>query len=395
MHFQSGQELSKFQSRTSLPAGIMAAALVAVKHNLGEGRKFIEVSEECPTEGIIKQGMLARQRITASGSGFAERHITMNARFIYFSKMGQSKVLDYIPLIEVIRVHCLVPLPANRSSSSANHGRRDLFKLHDVETPPLDVTPEMLTFMIQVSEHGHNSGRSCVLRAHSIPELNEWMQAIQQGVQRANDLQNQDEGQLSRVRRLTRQFYHSDPAQYAIGLVIMASYAASIAAAQMLPAPDSSEAAVLRSLEVTFTVIFAVELGVNVCSSILWDFVNDGWNVFDTIVVIISLIGLVLPALPAVNVLRLIRVFKMVRLFRKLTALRILINALSSSIIPVCYSFTILLLVSSIYAVIATELFTMDPQNFGTFLRSLYTLFQVRSLPTSLHALFQVRIHKS
>ena len=85
----------------------------------------------------------------------------------------------------------------------------------------------------------------------------------------------------------------------------------------------------------------------------------------------------------------------MVRLFRKLTALRILINALSSSIIPVCYSFTILLLVSSIYAVIATELFTMDPQNFGTFLRSLYTLFQVRSLPTSLHALFQVRIHKS
>lgn len=70
--------------------------------------------------------------------------------------------------------------------------------------------------------------------------------------------------------------------------------------------------------------------------------------------------------LPAVNVLRLIRVFKMVRLFRKLTALRILINALSSSIVPVLYSFTILILVTSLYAIISTEMFaSKDFDNFG------------------------------
>ena len=61
--------------------------------------------------------------------------------------------------------------------------------------------------------------------------------------------------------------------------------------------------------------------------------------------------------MPAVNVLRLIRVFKMVRLFRKLTALRVLINALSSSVVPVLYSFVILILISSIYSVLATDLF--------------------------------------
>jgi len=58
--------------------------------------------------------------------------------------------------------------------------------------------------------------------------------------------------------------------------------------------------------------------------------------------------------LPAVNALRLVRVFKMVRLFRKLTSLRILINALASSVVPVLYSFSILVLVISVYAILAT-----------------------------------------
>ena len=42
--------------------------------------------------------------------------------------------------------------------------------------------------------------------------------------------------------------------------------------------------------------------------------------------------------------------FMQVRLFRKLLSLRILINALASSVIPVLYSFVILILITSIYA---------------------------------------------
>ena len=92
----------------------------------------------------------------------------------------------------------------------------------------------------------------------------------------------------------------------------------------------------------------------------------------------------IVQGMPAVNVLRLIRVFKMVRLFRKLTALRVLINALSSSVVPVLYSFVILILISSIYSVLATDLFrpqgeydTETSRMFSTFSSSLFTLFQV------------------
>ena len=88
--------------------------------------------------------------------------------------------------------------------------------------------------------------------------------------------------------------------------------------------------------------------------------------------------------MPAVNVLRLIRVFKMVRLFRKLTALRVLINTLSFSVVPVLYSFVILILISSIYSVLATDLFRPQGEYnsetsfmFSTFSSSLFTLFQV------------------
>ena len=95
VHFQSAQELSKFKSRTSLPAvinRIMTAALVAVRHHMhAEGKNTIEVSEECPTKGIIKQGVLARQCITASATGFAERHIDMTADHVYFSRRGRAR----------------------------------------------------------------------------------------------------------------------------------------------------------------------------------------------------------------------------------------------------------------------------------------------------------------
>ena len=48
-----------------------------------------------------------------------------------------------------------------------------------------------------------------------------------------------------------------------------------------------------------------------------------------------------------------------------------LINALSSSVVPVLYSFLILLLLASVYAVMASDLFGQyDEENFGVFSRS-------------------------
>ena len=143
--------------------------------------------------------------------------------------------------------------------------------------------------------------------------------------------------------------YQANFTQYILGLVIFASFITAI----------------------------TVELAFNAFGSWFTPFITDPWNVFDSIVVFISIVGIIIPSLPAVNVLRLVRVFKMVRLFRKLTSLRILTNALSSSVVPVIYAMLILVLVTAIYAVIATDLFHEYDDSFSSFSASLFTLFQV------------------
>ena len=154
--------------------------------------------------------------------------------------------------------------------------------------------------------------------------------------------------------------------------------------------------------------VFTLELLFNLFGSWYTVFVNDGWSVFDAVVIVISILGLIPSvAIPGLNIMRLIKVFKIVRLFRKLTALRILINAITQSLVPVMYAFAILLLVSSLYSIIATQLFAVcdsskfdcqgildhdcdgygdtvasingncKSQHFGTFTLALFTFFQM------------------
>jgi uncharacterized membrane protein YcfT len=84
------------------------------------------------------------------------------------------------------------------------------------------------------------------------------------------------------------------------------------------------------------------------------------------IVVINAIAGLVKEDLPAISVLRLFGVLKMVRLFRSMTQLRIMIDALYSAILPVANAFMLLLLLSTIYAIVGTDLFKdLAPEYFG------------------------------
>ena len=68
----------------------------------------------------------------------------------------------------------------------------------------------------------------------------------------------------------------------------------------------------------------------------------------------------------------------MIRLVRRLSSLRRIVNALASSVVPMCSAFSVLFLVSSIYSVIGVDLFgAKDAAYFGTYSASLFTMFQV------------------
>ena len=90
-----------------------------------------------------------------------------------------------------------------------------------------------------------------------------------------------------------------------------------------------------------FTIIFTVELMINLFANWFYEFFRNSWSCFDALVVVLSLITLGPLNLP-INVLRALRVL---RIFGRCKALKKILAALSASIIPMMNAFFILLIV--------------------------------------------------
>ncbi len=103
----------------------------------------------------------------------------------------------------------------------------------------------------------------------------------------------------------------------------------------------------LERLDEFFTIIFAVELSINMFAHWFRPFISDGWNIFDLVVVLMSLVALGPVQIP-VNVIRSLRALRVIRLFGRLKGLKNIIMALASSVVPVLQALLILLIVCSI-----------------------------------------------
>lgn len=127
-------------------------------------------------------------------------------------------------------------------------------------------------------------------------------------------------------------------------------------------------------VDAVISVLFCAEMGLRLAAGGKgwYRFFQNGWNVFDFIVVVLS-------ALPFVGsgviTLRLFRLFKLGRLFSAHAQLRRIINALMASIVPSLGVCLLLLLLMYVYAVMGVELFRgNDPVRFGDLGAALITL---------------------
>ncbi len=101
------------------------------------------------------------------------------------------------------------------------------------------------------------------------------------------------------------------------------------------------------SLNLFFTIIFAVELVLNLYAQWFQPFFSDGWNLLDLGIVAISLIGLAPVDLP-VSLILTLRAIRVVRLFGKIKSLRKMMTALSFSIPPMMKSYIIIFVIAGI-----------------------------------------------
>ena len=127
-------------------------------------------------------------------------------------------------------------------------------------------------------------------------------------------------------------------------------------------------------VDAVVSVLFCVEMLLRLAAGGKgwYRFFQNGWNVFDFIVVVLS-------ALPfmgsGVITLRLFRLFKLGRLFSAHAQMRRIINALIASIVPSLGVCLLLLLLMYVYAVLGVELFRgNDPARFGDLGAALITL---------------------
>jgi hypothetical protein len=224
---------------------------------------------------------------------------------------GLDRVSDSIPLHEVERISAL-----HGENAKTDKGVVKSASMRDLaSSTPLRISDNDNSeygFLVQTIEHGRNSGRAYAMRADSAQEYQKWLTGLNKAVADAKHREKRklDQGFLARERRKAREIYQSDPVQYIVGIFILASYAQAILGAQLLPTPGSSNDDIFKNLELIFTIIFSVELAVNLFGHWWVLFVKDWWNWLDSLVVAICIISTVVPNLPALNVLRLLRVFK-------------------------------------------------------------------------------------
>ncbi|MBW8189969.1 ion transporter [Neiella marina] len=133
----------------------------------------------------------------------------------------------------------------------------------------------------------------------------------------------------------------------------------------------------LNVLDWAVTIFFLLEISIRfIGEPRKRDFFKNGWNLFDTFVVMLSLI-------PVGNhdmalIARLVRVFRVLRMVSIIPELRLLINSLLKALPQLGYVLLMMFVIFYIYAAIGTTLFaSVNETLWGDIAISLLTLFRV------------------
>ena len=136
----------------------------------------------------------------------------------------------------------------------------------------------------------------------------------------------------------------------------------------------------INYLDYSITIFFVIEIIIRfVGEPKKLEFFKSGWNVFDTLIVLISLIPI--PNNSSFLLLRLLRVFRVLRIISVVPELKKIIEALLTSVKRVSYVGLLLFIILYIYATIGSILFSTDiPERWNDVGVAMITLFQVLTL---------------
>lgn len=173
-----------------------------------------------------------------------------------------------------------------------------------------------------------------------------------------------------------RDFYGHNTIQVGVAALIVMNFIVSATKAQCCLEDEGKD--VFKVLEYIFNIAFTIELLVNMYGYFWCPFWSSAWNVFDFVIVVISDVSMFVDNVPGMSSLRLLRAFRVVRLFKRVPALKMIIEGVLASLPGVLSAFAVLFLITCIWAIMATDFFRESrPDQFGNFFLSVLTFFQV------------------
>ena len=106
------------------------------------------------------------------------------------------------------------------------------------------------------------------------------------------------------------------------------------------------------------------------------DFFKHGWNIFDTLIVVVSLVPIENSEMALIG--RLVRIFRVLRMISIIPELRLLLNSLVKAMPQLGYVILLMFIIFYIYAAIGSTFFAnINPTLWGDISISMLTLFRV------------------
>ena len=143
-------------------------------------------------------------------------------------------------------------------------------------------------------------------------------------------------------------------------------------------------------LDLGITVFFLIEISIRFAGDpVKSRFFLNGWNLFDTIIVVVSLIPIEDSELALVG--RLIRIFRVLRMVSVVPELRILLNSLIKALPQLGYVLMLMFIIFYIYAAVGTTFFsTINSVLWGDIAISMLTLFRVMTFEDWTDVMYEV-----
>ena len=130
-------------------------------------------------------------------------------------------------------------------------------------------------------------------------------------------------------------------------------------------------------LDIFITLVFLIEIIIRfLAEEKKSNFFKQGWNIFDTLIVVVSLIPIDNSDMALVG--RLVRIFRVLRMVSLIPELRLLLNSLVKALPQLGYVILLMFIIFYIYAAVGATFFAnINEVLWGDITRSLLTLFRV------------------